>query len=143
MEGVFGGKRRQVIEERQVASCVQLRQARQEQLAEQTREHTHREEEVRPALNPAIALRRDAAARYDAMDMRVMIQVLPPRVQHAGDADRGTEMLGVRGDGGQRLGCRREQQAVDPGLVLVSDGADRGRRYSQISSRPSCSGDLW
>ena len=36
--------------------------------------------------------------------------------------------LRIGGDGGQRLGRGREQQAVDLGLVLVGDGADRGRQ---------------
>ena len=51
-----------------------------------------------------------------------------PGVQHGGDADVGAEVLGIGGDRGQRLGRRREQQAVDLGLVLVGDGADRGRQ---------------
>ena len=41
-----------------------------------------------------------------------MIEVLSPGMQHRGDADLGAEMLGVGGDRGQRLGRRREQQAV-------------------------------
>ena len=34
----------------------------------------------------------------------------------------------IGGDRGQRLGRGREQEAVDLGLVLVGDGADRGRQ---------------
>ena len=58
----------------------------------------------------------------------MMIEVLAPGVQHGGDADVGAEVLGIGRDGGQRLGRGREQQAVDLGLVLVGDGADRGRQ---------------
>lgn len=57
-----------------------------------------------------------------------MIEVLAPGVQHRGDADRGAEMLRVGGDRGERLGRRGEQQTVHGGLVLVGDGADRGRQ---------------
>ena len=62
------------------------------------------------------------------MHMRMMIEVLAPGVQHGGEADIGAEMLGVGGDRGEGLGGGREQQAVDLGLVLVGDGADRCRQ---------------
>src|SRR3984885_13876574 len=51
-----------------------------------------------------------------------------PRVQHRGEADLHAEPLGVRGDRQQRLGARLEQEVVDDGLVLVSDGADLRRQ---------------
>lgn len=47
-------------------------------------------------------------------------------MEHGGHADRCTEVLGVGRDGGECLRCRGEQQAIDLGLVLVGDGADRG-----------------
>jgi hypothetical protein len=37
-------------------------------------------------------------------------------------------MLGIGGDGQQRLGRRLEQQVVDHRLVLVGDVGDRGRQ---------------
>jgi len=43
-------------------------------------------------------------------------------------ADPHAEVLRVGGDGDQRLGRGLEQQAVDDGLVLVGDVADRGRQ---------------
>ncbi len=45
---------------------------RQDQPSEQTREHAHGEEEAGPAGDPALAIRRDAAARHDHMDMRMV-----------------------------------------------------------------------
>ena len=51
-----------------------------------------------------------------------------PGVQHGGEADAGSEMLGVGGDGGQRLGGGPEQEVVDRSLVLERDGADRSRQ---------------
>ena len=62
------------------------------------------------------------------MQMGMMLEGLAPGVQHGGDADVGAEMLGIGRDGGERLGCGREQQAVDLGLVLVGDGAEGGRQ---------------
>jgi hypothetical protein len=51
-----------------------------------------------------------------------------PGVQHGGEADAGSEMLGVGGDGGQRLGGGPEQEIVDRSLVLERDGSDRSRQ---------------
>ena len=58
--------------------------------------------------------------------MRMMVQVLPPGVEHGNQPERGAEMLGVGGEA-QRLGCRLEQDAVDDGLVLEGDLGDRRR----------------
>ena len=41
---------------------------------------------------------RDAAARHDHVDVRMMGQRRAPGVQHGGDADAGAEMLGIGGD---------------------------------------------
>ena len=59
--------------------------------------------------------------------MRVMLQVLPPGVEHGHQPDRRAEMLGVGGDAAQRLGRRLEQQAINDGLVLDGDRGDRRR----------------
>ncbi len=57
-----------------------------------------------------------------------MVERLPPGVEDGGDADGGTEMLGIGRDGEQRLGRCLEQQGIDRRLVLVGDGADRCRQ---------------
>jgi hypothetical protein len=51
-----------------------------------------------------------------------------PGVEHGGEADPGSEMLGVGGDGDQCLGGGLEQDGVDRGLVLVGDVGDRRRQ---------------
>ena len=61
------------------------------------------------------------------MDMRMMIEVLAPGVQHGGNADLRAQMLRVGGDCRQRLGGGLEQEAVDLRLVLERDGAERRR----------------
>jgi hypothetical protein len=60
--------------------------------------------------------------------MRVVLQGLAPGVEEHGDSELGAEMLGISGDGGERLGCRVEQDRVDKGLVLEGDLADRCRQ---------------
>ena len=102
----------------------------QEQPAEQAREHAHGQEEAGPARHPALAVERDAAARHDHVDVRVMGHRRAPGVQHGGDADAGAEVLGIGGDRDQGLGRGLEQEIVDHRLVLVGDVGD-GRRQRE------------
>src|SRR5262245_20275758 len=62
------------------------------------------------------------------MHMRMVLEVLAPSVQDSGDADVGAKVLGIAGNSGERLGCGREQQCVELGLVLVGDGSERSRQ---------------
>jgi hypothetical protein len=50
-----------------------------------------------------------------------------PAVQHGGETDAGAEVVGIGGDGGERLSRRLEQDVVYRGLVVVGDVGDRGR----------------
>ena len=49
-------------------------------------------------------------------------------MEHSSEADAGPKVLGIGGDGEQRLGRRAEQQVVDHRLVLVGDRGDLGRQ---------------
>jgi hypothetical protein len=62
------------------------------------------------------------------MHVRVMGERRAPGVEHGGEADAGAEVLGVGGNGDERLGRGLEQNVVDHGLVLVGDVADRRRQ---------------
>ena len=55
----------------------------------------------------------------------MVIEVLSPGVQDGSKANLRAQMLLIRCDGGERLRCGGEQQAIDLRLVLVGDGADR------------------
>ena len=61
--------------------------------------------------------------------MRVVLEVLTPCVQDGDDADVGTEVLAIGGNGDQRVGRSLKQQSVDLGLVLVGHRADYGRQH--------------
>jgi hypothetical protein len=74
------------------------------------------------------AVRRQAAAGNDDMDMEMMGQRRTPGVQNGGEADTRAQMLGVSRDRQQRLGGGPEQQVVHGGLVLERDRADRRRQ---------------
>ena len=107
---------------------MQRREPFEEQPAEQAREHAHRQEEAGPAGDPARSVGRQAAAGNDDVDMRMMGQRRAPGVQDGGEADARAQMLGIGGDGGQRLGGGPEQEVVDGGLVVERDGGDRRRQ---------------
>ena len=87
-----------IAEELQPAGRVGGGEPRQEQPAEQAREHAHRQEEAGPARYPALAVERDAAARHDHVDVRMVGHRRAPGVEHGGDADAGAEVLGIGGD---------------------------------------------
>ena len=76
-EGAAISERRMIVEEVEEAGVVGCDQPLQEQSPEQTREHTHQQEEARPAGDPALAVERDAAARHDHMHVRVMVSAEP------------------------------------------------------------------
>ena len=128
VEGALLGKGREVAEEGEAAGCMQGCEAVEEEPTEQAREHAHRQEEAGLAGDPARSVPRQAAAGNDDVDVRMMGERRAPGVQHGGEADAGSEMLGVGGDGGQRLGGGPEQEIVDRSLVLERDGADRSRQ---------------
>src|SRR5271154_644773 len=61
--------------------------------AEDAAEYVDGEEETGRGCDPAVALLGQTASRNDAMDMRVMLQVLSPGVKHTEQTDVGSEML--------------------------------------------------
>src|SRR3546814_20633223 len=50
-----------------------------------------------------------------------------PCMEYGGDADPGTEMLGISGDREHRIGRGLEQQIIDQRFVMIGDGGDLGR----------------
>ena len=96
-------------QEVQFPGSVQGVEGFQEQAPEQAREHANRKEKSALAGNPTLAIWRRPAARYDAVHMRMMLEVLAPAMQHGGDADVGAEVLGVGRNGGERLRCGRRR----------------------------------
>jgi hypothetical protein len=58
-------------------------------------EYLDGEKEARTGSNPASVIEREAARGDDTVDMRMKLQFLIPGVQHAKEADFGTEMSGI------------------------------------------------
>ena len=67
-------------EEVQRAGGERILQIVQEQPPKHPRQHPDRQEEPRPAGDPALPVRRNATAGNQKMDVRMMQQVLSPRV---------------------------------------------------------------
>ena len=61
----------------------------QEQPPEEPRQHPHGREEARPAGNPSGAVQGQSAAGDEAIDVRMVMQVLAPAVQYGDEADLG------------------------------------------------------
>ena len=115
-------------EELELPGAVSGGELLQDQPAEQAREHTDVEEKVGSAGDPARTIERDAAARHDHMDMRMVIERRAPGMEDREHTDTGAEVLGIGRDGNHGLGRGLEQDVVDRGLVLVGDVGDFGRQ---------------
>src|SRR5271157_463433 len=87
VEGALFGKGREVAEEGEAAGRVQGFEAVEKEPAEETRQHTHRQEEAGLAGDPARTVRRQAAAGNDDVDVRMVGQRRAPGVQYGGQAD--------------------------------------------------------
>src|ERR1700681_5029598 len=71
-EGSCVCERSVLAEELQLAGAMSDSKLLQDQPAEQARENTHVDEKVGPAGDPALTIGRDAAARRDHVDMRMV-----------------------------------------------------------------------
>jgi hypothetical protein len=86
--------------------------------AEEPTQHFHREKELPAAPNPTRIVVRDSAPRDNAMEVRMMVKVLSPGMQHGQKADAGAQMFWIGGNLQQGLGGGLEQEAVKHPLVL-------------------------
>ena len=94
--------------------------------AEDLRERGRGEQEpVAHGGEPAPPVRAQAAVGDDAVDMDVLSQVLPPGVQHHGDAEFAAEPAGVAAELEQSPGGGLEQQPVDERRVGLGNGVER------------------
>ena len=91
--------------------------------AEDLAEHFFWEKELlMSGANPAGAVKRQAAGRNDAVDVRMVLEFLIPGMEDTEKADFGAEMFGIGGNFDQGFGAAAEQQTVDDGLILKGQG---------------------
>ena len=68
-----------------------------------------KKEAVISGADPVRVIDRQAAGCHDAVNVRMMLQLLIPGVEDAEETDLGAEMFRVRGNFDQRLGAAAEQ----------------------------------
>ena len=96
--------------------------------AEESRQDTNAEKEVLATAHPSLLSGVDATAGDDAVHMRMMHQVLAPGVQDREEADAGTQVSGVAGNGEQCFGTGIEQDVIDGLFVLQRQLGDCRRQ---------------
>src|SRR3954447_12806739 len=102
----------------QSSPSEQALQFRDEFTPEHLAEHADWKEEVSWRMYPARTVRADTAGRNNAVNMRMMLQVLSPRMQDAQKADPSSQILRIGGDLEQRSGACTEKKIVERLLVL-------------------------
>src|ERR1700730_12388987 len=80
-EGIGVGQIDALAEELELTVPMDVLELFEEAAPEQPREHPDREEEARLARHPAVGIRCEAAAGYDAVHMRMVSQRRAPSVQ--------------------------------------------------------------
>jgi hypothetical protein len=71
----------QIATEGELSLAEGLREIVQELLLEEGTEYPHRKKEVLAAGYPLFAIRRDASSRHNAVNMRMKLKTLTPRMQ--------------------------------------------------------------
>ena len=85
-------------------------------------------EEGAPCGDPTGVIRCEATGCNYAVDMGMKLQALIPAVEHAEEADLGSEMPWVAGDFKQTLSTGMEEQVVDESFVLQGKRSQLARK---------------
>src|SRR5260370_12937665 len=85
--------------------------------AKDSAEHLDRKKEVVAWFDPACAIGGQPTGRDHAMYMRVKVELLTPRVQHAEEADFCTEVFGIAGHFEKSFRTGAKQEIVEDLLV--------------------------
>ena len=102
-------------------------QAGDERAAKYFPKDRNRQEEARAGMDPAEPVRRQATHGHDAVHVGMMLETLPPRVEHHEPANSGAEAFRIRRDPKQRLRGRPKQEVVDNALVCERQARQRLR----------------
>ena len=86
--------------------------------AEDTAEHLDGKEEGAAGGDPAGVVRSETAGGEYAVDMGMMLQALIPGMEHAEEADLGSQVAGIAGDLQQSCSAGVKQQVVDQPFIL-------------------------
>src|SRR5450432_2664343 len=96
--------------------------------AEDTAEHFDGKEEGAARGDPAGVVRSETAGGQHAVDMGMMLQSLVPGMEHAEEADLGSQVPGIAGDLQQSCGAGMKQQIVDQPFILQCERSEFPRQ---------------
>src|SRR4051794_16694955 len=131
----------EIAAKRQVAGLEGRRKTIEEQAAVEMREDADGQEEAGTAAGDEAPVRAQAASRHDAVDVRVMRERLPPRVQDGDHPGLGAQMLRIGAGGADGLGRSLEQDVVDHGRTPPMVGRPPGRAPADASA--ACPSRTW
>jgi hypothetical protein len=115
-------------------------------------ENSDGKEEAWVGWNPVGVIAGESAGGNDTVDVGMKLEFLVPGMEHAEEADLGSEMGGMAGDFQQSFGAGSEQQTIDDFLVLQSqrsqlrrqgeDDVDvgRGQQFTATGRDPAFAG---
>src|ERR1035437_9507923 len=69
-------------------------------------------------MDPPLAVLREAAGRNHTVNVRVVLEILPPRVEHTEETDLRPQMLGIGCNLQQGLRAGLKQQLIDDLLIV-------------------------
>lgn len=104
--------------EADLASCESVLQSFFEFAPKDEPQHLFRKQEAVARMDPALVIEGESTRGNDAVDMRMKFHFLAPGVQHAEEADLGTETFRIASDFGQGFGADTKQEGVNESLVL-------------------------
>ncbi len=99
-------------------------ESRDKLAAEDTAEHFDGKEEGSARGDPAGVIRSDAAGGHHAVDMGMMLQSLVPSVEHAEEADLGSQVAWIASDLQQSCSAGVKQQVIDQPFILQREGSE-------------------
>ncbi len=108
------------------APGICLPQGGDEQPAKQPTEDAHWEKEAGTAGHPSRAVRCQAPARDDTMEVRMVVQLLAPGMQDRQKADVSPSMLRITGESQECFGGGTEQQVIEEAGIGQRQGTERG-----------------
>src|SRR5271165_3300596 len=134
------GRARQVVRaSRGTAVCpagTVHRAARRTCRAEDSAEHLHRQKETARGIDPSGAVEAQTSGGDDVVDVGMMLKVLSPGMEHAEEADVGSQALGIASQFEHRRRAGAVEQIVEPPLVLQEQSGEfMGQREHDVEVR--------
>jgi hypothetical protein len=117
-EGLFPLQRFETAGEEKFSFSKSALPARHERAAENTAEYLDWQEEGVARMDPPLAVPREAAGRNHTVNVRVVLEILPPRVEHTEETDLRPQMLGIGCHLQQGLRAGLKQQLRDDLLIV-------------------------